>query len=245
MSYSPTLGRFLERDPIGYDDGMNPYEFVHGNPVGLVDPMGLAAEDGKFEGVGGSTVINIDGKPVQIGVQTMKAGNNEYIGIISRASKDAKEKYPCEKLEWIQFVYRIVENPDKNVKYQFKNKNGDIYDATTDPANPIRRTDNNIKGSPISTKEYKGAQRKPDIHQMTFVDAPTFPVTGKAEKAIYDAFLLADGKIVYHVHWERHKTIAGDATYENVSGDPASELPTWAKDTLKKDGFKDPTAPEK
>ena len=41
MSYSPTIGRFLERDPIGYDDGMNPYEFVGSNPIGFVDPYGL------------------------------------------------------------------------------------------------------------------------------------------------------------------------------------------------------------
>jgi hypothetical protein len=40
MSYSPTLGRFLERDPIGYDDGMNPYQFVHSNPVRFLDPSG-------------------------------------------------------------------------------------------------------------------------------------------------------------------------------------------------------------
>lgn len=43
MSYSPTIGRFLERDPIGYDDGMNPYEFVGSNPIGFVDPYGLEA----------------------------------------------------------------------------------------------------------------------------------------------------------------------------------------------------------
>lgn len=41
MSYSPTLGRFLERDPEGYVDGMNTYEFVGSNPVNRLDPLGL------------------------------------------------------------------------------------------------------------------------------------------------------------------------------------------------------------
>jgi len=40
-SYSPLLGRFMQRDPIGYADGMNLYEFVGGAPVLGLDPLGL------------------------------------------------------------------------------------------------------------------------------------------------------------------------------------------------------------
>jgi RHS repeat-associated protein len=38
--YSPTLGRFMQTDPIGYGDGPNWYNYVGSNPVSMVDPSG-------------------------------------------------------------------------------------------------------------------------------------------------------------------------------------------------------------
>lgn len=40
--YSPSLGRFIERDPVGYSAGsMGLYEYVGGNMINMTDPMGL------------------------------------------------------------------------------------------------------------------------------------------------------------------------------------------------------------
>lgn len=39
--YSPELGRFISRDPIGEDGGLNLYEYVRNNSVNHTDPLGL------------------------------------------------------------------------------------------------------------------------------------------------------------------------------------------------------------
>jgi RHS repeat-associated protein len=39
-AYDPRIGRFLQKDPIRFISAVNPYRFVHNNPLNLVDPNG-------------------------------------------------------------------------------------------------------------------------------------------------------------------------------------------------------------
>ena len=58
--YSPTLGRFMQTDPIGYSDGINWYNYVGGDPVNLLDPLGFNTGDIVVTGHRGCSYINAD-----------------------------------------------------------------------------------------------------------------------------------------------------------------------------------------
>jgi RHS repeat-associated protein len=75
--YHPSLGRFISRDPAGYIDGGNLYQYTRGNPIWYIDPSGLGSQvwDGMFNDTFASRVVESGyaiGQAIYAGVTPME-----------------------------------------------------------------------------------------------------------------------------------------------------------------------------
>jgi RHS repeat-associated protein len=57
--YNPTLGRFLQTDPVGYQSDLNPYAYVGGDPINGRDPSG-AFKGADYYDLGGGCSLEQD-----------------------------------------------------------------------------------------------------------------------------------------------------------------------------------------
>ena len=103
--YNPRIGRFMQRDPAGYVDGMNLYAYVAAAPLSLLDPLGLCGDDGE-----GATFSNSypevydDGWKVHIEAHAYSDGDTINGDLhIERGSGKNKEKLfydPSKQTFW-------------------------------------------------------------------------------------------------------------------------------------------------
>ena len=73
--YHPRLGRFIQRDPIGYVDGVNLYEYTRSNPIAATDPYGNV------------TFEQINGMATQLGISPIKRDHSNATTTIKAVQK--------------------------------------------------------------------------------------------------------------------------------------------------------------
>ena len=101
MSYNPTLGRWIGRDPAGYVDGLNLYQYVRDDPIGLTDPMGLdAAKPPTFKGFEDNRFQEHDDLIARV-VDDFNRNREKYCGCTDKQKEKVSDLDPALVKSWI------------------------------------------------------------------------------------------------------------------------------------------------
>ena len=106
--YHAGVGRFLQRDPIGYVDGMNLYEFVEGEPVVGVDPYGL--EDGE---TAADDTKGLSEKDIKRAERLLKDANDA-----DGVAEAVRDLVRDEGVEDTQLLFKYLNSSDVPAKYE-------------------------------------------------------------------------------------------------------------------------------
>jgi hypothetical protein len=105
-NYHQTLGRWIERDPIGYGDGLNLVEYGQSAPACVLDPMGTKITS--FSGCSKQQVEDITAADAAVANKLPKIS-----GVLGR---------------WdLSTVIRLYVAPDQERARNYRKKYGDLY----------------------------------------------------------------------------------------------------------------------
>ena len=91
--YDPETGRFMQRDPLGYVDGMSLYEYVVSNPIVYLDFLGLTPYTVHSHYENENSIVDIS-----------YTWPTDYIQVVTEASTSEWSDYTYKTMAWPNHV---------------------------------------------------------------------------------------------------------------------------------------------
>jgi uncharacterized protein RhaS with RHS repeats len=225
-------GRFLQRDPISFTVGdVNLYEYGLSGPTRWLDPSGLDSErisGTEVERAGGTVDLPGGAKGTVKVYKNVTLKNPVYESSAGWIQLEFTSTAPCEKCHWLQFVYRYRKDKEgKEVPGTYATGDAFHYYGVRG-----RHVDSSHPTDPFYDKN---GEKRREEKEISIFDRPNIDTLkgGTETGAVYDAYLICDGRVYYHVHWEAinrpDASREWSRTYENVSGEKTDKLPPWAR----------------
>jgi RHS repeat-associated protein len=133
--YSPTLGRFMQTDPIGYGDSMNLYGYVGGDPVNYKDPTGLV-QTMTF----GYFTYTYNCVTMGDGPTTCKYTFSGYSGAYLQTLNSRAGSSECLYASWICVVTGATSSGSSEIKPQKNTSNNDACAQAANELGKVRAT---------------------------------------------------------------------------------------------------------
>jgi RHS repeat-associated protein len=129
--YSPTLGRFLQTDSIGYKDQMNLYAYVHNDPINKIDPTGSVTCTSNPDG---SQTCTYEANAIVAAAVTAGAAVwNTVVGAYNSAHSESTESGSEDNLPTVESESGSESNTDSMPPRFIGDSDGVIVDTESTP----------------------------------------------------------------------------------------------------------------